>query len=79
LETDRGIIYIVYGQPYQVIKTQNKEIWFYGEENNILSVKFEFNRVETDWSNNDFELNKDVNYKNNWYRAVDAWRQGRIK
>lgn len=77
-KTDRGIIFIVYGKPYKVEKYFNKEIWLYGEDNNILSVKFEFNRIQTDWSKNDFELIRDANYKNNWYRAVDVWRQGRI-
>lgn len=77
-KTDRGIIYIVYGKPYKVIRELNKEIWLYGEDNNILSVKFEFKRIQTDWTNNDFELTRDANYKNNWYRAVDVWRQGRV-
>lgn len=77
-KTDRGIIFIVYGEPYRVEKTFNNEIWYYGEDNNILSVKFQFNKIQTDWSSNDFELLRDQNYKNNWYRAVDVWRQGRI-
>jgi GWxTD domain-containing protein len=78
-KTDRGIIYIVYGQPYEVFRYNDKEVWLYGEEDNLLSIKFQFHLIKTDWSNNDFEIEKDENYKNNWYRAVDAWRQGRVK
>lgn len=77
-KTDRGIIYIVYGQPYEVQIQGNTELWLYGEENNILSVKFQFRRVPSDWTESDFKLLRDENYKNNWYRAVDVWRQGRI-
>ncbi len=29
-------------------------------------------------SNNDFYLQRSTIYKNNWYTAVDIWRQGRI-
>ncbi len=77
-KTDRGIIMVVYGEPYEVVKTRNKEIWLYGEENNILSVKFEFTRRGKAWHYNDFKLYRDTNLKNNWYRAVDAWRQGKL-
>ncbi len=77
-KTDRGIIYIVYGQPAQVQKNNAIETWLYGEEDNILSVRFNFQKLKTEWSENDYELIRDANYKNNWYRAVDAWRQGKV-
>ena len=77
-KTDRGIIYIVYGIPFLVEIHGDREFWLYGEENNILSVKFVFEKQNGTWSNNEYNLIKDTNYKNNWYRAVDAWRQGRI-
>ncbi len=77
-KTDRGIVYIVYGKPYEVRKSGNIEYWLYGEESNILSVKFQFQRINSPWSKNDYVMYRDENYKNNWYRAVDVWRQGRI-
>jgi GWxTD domain-containing protein len=77
-KTDRGIIYIVYGLPSTIYKTAQKETWIYGEENNILSVKFEFIRKESPWSNNEYELVRSADFKNNWYRAVDGWRQAKI-
>ena len=77
-KTDRGIVYIVYGHPYEIIKIGDTETWLYGEENNILSVKFQFNKVNSSWSNNEFRLARDESLKNNWYRAVDVWRQGKV-
>ena len=77
-KTDRGIIYIVYGTPSTIYKNTNKETWIYGEENNILSVKFEFLNTENKRSNNDYRLIRSSDYKSNWYRAVDMWRQGKI-
>lgn len=77
-KTDRGIIYVVYGQPSKVEKNNNQESWIYGEVDNILSVRFNFVKEKSNWSNNDYVLNRDPLYKTNWYRAVDAWRQGKI-
>ena len=77
-KTDRGIIYIVYGKPTTIYKTAGKERWIYGEENNILSVQFEFLKSGDLRSNNAYELIRNGDYKNNWYRAVDLWRQGKV-
>ena len=77
-KTDRGIIYIVYGNPTTVYKTLDKEVWIYGEENNILSLKFTFIRAKNPQSGNDFRLIRNSDYKTNWYRAVDLWRQAKV-
>jgi len=77
-KTDRGIIFIVYGQPSTIYKDLNSESWIYGEENNILSVKFNFRKIRSEESDNIFMLQRSEDYKSNWYRAVDDWRQGRI-
>ena len=77
-KTDRGIIYIVYGQPTNIYKGISSETWVYGEENNILSIKFQFNRKADARTNNRFDLIRNPDFKNNWYRAVDQWRQGKV-
>lgn len=77
-KTDRGIIYIVYGNPTTIYKERGKETWIYGEENNILSIKFEFLKIKNPRSDNDYRLVRNNDYKNNWYRAVDQWRQAKI-
>jgi GWxTD domain-containing protein len=77
-KTDRGIIFIVYGQPNTIYKDLNSESWIYGEENNILSVKFIFKKIRSEESDNIYILRRNEDYKSNWYRAVDDWRQGRI-
>ena len=41
-KTDRGMIYIVFGTPNIVYKTDNTESWIYGEENHLLSMTFNF-------------------------------------
>jgi hypothetical protein len=34
--------------------------------------------VDNPFSDNDFKLQRSPGYKSNWYRAVDAWRSGRV-
>lgn len=77
-KTDRGLIYIIYGPPTTVYKTQGYERWTYSEKNNILSVEFTFYRVDNAFSMNDYQLDRSNGYKSSWYRAIDNWRQGRV-
>jgi len=77
-KTDRGIIYIIYGVPNSIRKNEDQEVWLYGEENNVLSVKFRFYHPESSNIFNHYEMIRNSDYKNNWYRQVDLWRQGKI-
>ena len=77
-KSDRGIIYIVYGKPNKVYRTDQVETWIYGEESNPLSVTFHFIKVINPFTDNDYRLNREELYKPSWYRSVNAWRDGRI-
>lgn len=77
-QTDRGMIYIVFGPPNIIYKSANSESWVYGEENNYMSLTLNFIKVNNPFTSNDFRLNRSPIYKNNWYRAVESWRQGRV-
>ena len=77
-KTDRGMIYIIFGAPNVIYKTSNSESWVYGEDRNLMSLNLTFYNVINPFTDNDFILDRSVIYKNNWYRAVDTWRQGRI-
>ncbi|PCH88730.1 MAG: hypothetical protein COB88_03410 [Flavobacteriales bacterium] len=75
-KSDRGMIFVVYGPPDVVYKSSNSESWTYGEEGNITSVNFTFFKVDNPFSDNDYRLSRSATYKNSWFHAVDAWRQG---
>jgi len=75
-KTDRGMVYIVYGLPDVLYKNSYSENWMYGEEGNLMSLNFTFEKVKNPYSDNDYNLNRSPVYKNSWYLAVDAWRQG---
>jgi GWxTD domain-containing protein len=76
--TDRGIVYLIYGKPNKVYRSLAAEVWIYGEENNPLSITFTFVKVINPFTPNDYRLNREEYYRPSWYRALDAWRSGRI-
>ena len=71
--TDRGMIYIIYGPPRIVYRYNDSEIWIYGEENNLFSEQFEFQRIHSNFSDNIYELKRNINYKVNYNRMINAW------
>lgn len=77
-KTDRGMMYIIFGAPTAVYRSSNSETWVYGEENNIRSLHFTFVKVLNPFTDNDYSLMRNENYKDSWYIAVDTWRQGRV-
>jgi len=77
-KTDRGMIYLIFGPPNLVYKSNDSETWVYGEDNNLNSLNFNFNKVSNPIAENDFILQRSTIYKSNWYLSVDIWRQGRI-
>ncbi|MEO6884548.1 MAG: GWxTD domain-containing protein [Bacteroidia bacterium] len=77
-KTDRGMIYLIYGQPNVVYRTENSESWVYGEENNMMSLTFTFVKVTNPFSENDYTLDRSSIYKISWYNTVDYWRQGKV-
>lgn len=77
-KTDRGLIYIIYGPPSVVYRSSTEEAWIYGEDKNMMSLKFGFTRVANPFTDNDFVLDRSEAYKLSWTRAWEIWRQGRV-
>jgi GWxTD domain-containing protein len=77
-KTDRGMLYIVCGDPQTTYKNIEAETWIYGEENNFRALNFTFNKVSNPFTNADFELARNPLYKDYWYLAVDTWRSGKV-
>lgn len=77
-KTDRGLIHIVFGNPKKIFKYPDREVWLYGEEDNLNSLQFTFSKLESPYSGNIFLLKRDQTYKTDWERAVTSWRNGRV-
>ena len=76
--TDRGMIYIIYGEPATVYKSEILERWIYGSMDSEQSLSFDFELIKNRLSKNNFELIRAEEYKKSWFQAIDAWRNGRI-
>lgn len=76
--TDRGLVHIIFGTPTTIYRSDRGETWTYGEENNIMSLSFNFVRRRSAFSDNDLWLERDATLKGAWYRNVESWRNGRV-
>lgn len=77
-KTDRGMCLIVFGAPTGVFKTTTGETWFYGPNANVRSLQLDFVKAASLFSTNEYRLQRSAAHRTPWYRAVDAWRQGRV-
>ncbi len=77
-KTDRGLIYVIYGPPNIIYRSTSGESWVYGKEGGPLSYYFNFLKINSPYSDNDYELTRQSGYRHNWSQAVDSWRRGRV-
>lgn len=76
--TDRGLVHIIFGTPNTIHRTPAMESWTYGEETNLMSLTFVFEKRDGAFSDNDMVLRRDPMFKSAWYRNVESWRNGRV-
>jgi GWxTD domain-containing protein len=76
--TDRGMVYLIFGPPTTILKSGTLETWYYGEKNSARVLNYTFARENNRFTDNDYQLRRDPAHKAAWYRAVEAWRQGRM-
>lgn len=74
-KSDRGMIYIVFGQPSVVYINEEIEEWTYGTQGNLQSVKFYFQPVTTATGETDYQLIRLDEYRRPWHLAVSKWRR----
>ncbi len=78
-KTDMGMIYIVLGQPDQVTRLRDKEVWTYTQNANFSEINFTFMRRSNAFSEDVFELVRYVEYEPIWYPVVEEWRKGVVE
>ena len=74
-KTDRGMIYIIFGPPQIVYRRSDIETWTYGEQGNRVSLTFDFIKAINPFTDEDYILRRQTDFKNPWYVAVDYWRR----
>jgi GWxTD domain-containing protein len=76
--TDRGMIHLLFGNPNQIVRTSQGEVWNYGEDQHAALLSFNFRKVESPFTNNLYILEREPGYKPYWERMVQTWRSGKI-
>ena len=76
--TDRGMVYVIYGEPAKIYKSQILERWIYGTMDSERALTFDFDKRWSPFSDNNYRLVRGENYKQSWSQAVSAWKDGRI-
>lgn len=77
-KTDRGMIYIIYGQPSALYKSVNQEKWVYYDKTRANTISFTFNRVKSPFTLNEFVLERGEHLSSHWREAVLTWRNGEV-
>jgi GWxTD domain-containing protein len=76
--TDRGMIYLIFGPPDNVYKNGTSETWEYGMQHQSSPLSFIFVHQKNPATENDYQLRREPQFKAPWYKAVEAWRQGKV-
>jgi len=76
--TDRGMTYLIFGPPKAVKKYPDKEIWMYSDRMHYKVLQFVFNRVDNPYTDNDYVLERHIDFKKFWFSAIDSWRGGTV-
>lgn len=74
-KTDRGMMYIILGPPERVYRSAENETWFYSEDRNMLSITLVFTKIPGKFSDDDYMLERGIEYKDPWYIGVESWRK----
>jgi GWxTD domain-containing protein len=80
-KTDRGMIYIILGQPISIQHGIDFEVWRYSNVDQDALTTYVFKRVLSVEENLSFEnyiLNRRSYYDQGWLNAIAQWRRGAI-
>lgn len=77
-KTDMGMIFIVYGRPSRIIRTNDMEFWFYNPSNtNQQEIRFSFSKKPNQFTDDSYILIRQAVYETVWYPAIELWRTGK--
>lgn len=77
-QTDKGMIFIIFGNPTRVVRTRNKEMWTYAQNANFSDINFTFLRTPNQFVDNHYNLVRYPEYEQVWYPKIEQWREGKI-
>jgi GWxTD domain-containing protein len=75
-KTDRGMVFIIFGKPSQVLRSGPVEEWRYEERGITPELRFFFEKREAPLGPQTWQLRRSPDYDRFWYAVVDQWRKG---
>ncbi len=76
-KSDMGMIYIVYGPPNDVYKSEEIIDWVYNRDLTMPVIRFSFYKVKNVFTDQHYTLLRKKNYDKNWLKSVELWRDGK--
>jgi GWxTD domain-containing protein len=76
-KSDMGLIYIIYGPPDDVYKSEEIIDWVYNQDLSMPNIRFSFYKVKNLFTDHHYTLLRKKNYDKNWLNSVRLWREGK--
>ena len=76
-KSDMGMIYIIYGPPNDVYKSEEIIDWVYNRDLTMPVIRFSFYKVKNVFTEQHYTLMRKKNYDKNWFKSVELWRNGK--
>lgn len=77
-KTDKGMIYIIFGAPDEVLRNGDREEWIYERSTQLPRINFTFVKAKSIFTNEHYVLLRKSSYQQVWYKAIDLWRKGQM-
>lgn len=76
-KSDMGLIYIIYGPPNDVYKSEEIIDWVYNQDLSMPNIRFSFYKVKNVFTDQHYTLLRKKNYDKIWFKSVEMWRDGK--
>jgi GWxTD domain-containing protein len=75
-KTDRGMIYMIFGPPSYIKKTELAETWEYYIKQDATNLTIDFIKNDSPYSDNHYIMKRYDSFTSFWREAVHSWRTG---
>jgi GWxTD domain-containing protein len=76
-KTDKGMVFIIMGDPVKITRTKDKEIWTYAPPQ-VSELNFTFTKRSNQFADDHYELQRYAEYQSIWFPTVEQWRNGDV-
>jgi GWxTD domain-containing protein len=76
-KTDKGMVYIIMGDPVKITRSKDKEVWTYSPPQ-VSEINFTFTKRSNQFADDHYELQRYAEYQSIWFPTVERWRNGDV-